>query len=154
MTPPRVIVVGTDFTEQAEAASAYAVALARRFDARVCLVHGWQMPVPAWGPPEALAAAYPGALSGELQKEAEQAMSRAVERHRTAQVPVEGVVIATDPRDAVVHCAEQKHADLIIVATHGRRGFKRAVLGSIAEAVVRHAPCPVLVYRPTAAKPA
>lgn len=48
---------------------------------------------------------------------------------------------------AILQVAEKKHCDLITIATHGRTGFKRAVLGSIAEYIIRHATCPVLVVR-------
>jgi len=51
------------------------------------------------------------------------------------------------PFDQITRTAEELGADLIIIATHGRTGLKRALLGSTAENVVRHATCPVLVVR-------
>src|SRR5437773_7230742 len=54
------------------------------------------------------------------------------------------------PADQIVQLASDLDADLIVVGTHGRRGVKRLMLGSIAERVVRLAPCPVLVERPKA----
>jgi nucleotide-binding universal stress UspA family protein len=57
-----------------------------------------------------------------------------------------------DPRHAIVDCAREWGADLIILGSHGRRGLDRLLLGSVAESVVRHAPCSVEVVRlPTAA---
>ncbi len=53
-----------------------------------------------------------------------------------------------DPAGEVVCMAEQSGADLIVMATHGRRGLSRFVLGSVAERVVREAPCPVLIIKP------
>lgn len=51
------------------------------------------------------------------------------------------------PVEAITTFARQTKADLILIGTHGRTGFKRALLGSVAERVVRYAPCPVLVVR-------
>jgi len=57
------------------------------------------------------------------------------------------LVKAGDPRDVILEVAAAIPADLIVMGSHGRRGFKRLVLGSVAEAVLREATCPVLVVR-------
>jgi nucleotide-binding universal stress UspA family protein len=57
---------------------------------------------------------------------------------------------AGDPRAAIIDQAISKKADLIVMGTHGRRGFKRLLLGSVTEAVLREAPCPVLTVPPHA----
>ena len=51
------------------------------------------------------------------------------------------------PADAIVRVAREEGADLIVMGTHGRTGLQHALLGSVAETVVRHAPCPVLTVR-------
>jgi nucleotide-binding universal stress UspA family protein len=56
-----------------------------------------------------------------------------------------------DARDLIVRACEEVGADLIVMGTHGRRGVSRALLGSVAESVVRIAPCPVLTIRKTRA---
>jgi nucleotide-binding universal stress UspA family protein len=56
---------------------------------------------------------------------------------------VEGV-----PWSAIVERARHWHCDLIVIGTHGRTGLKHALLGSVAERVVRSSPCPVLTFRP------
>jgi universal stress protein A len=53
-----------------------------------------------------------------------------------------------DPFDCIIDGAEDFLTDLIVLATHGRTGIKRLVIGSVAEKVVRHAPCPVLTVKP------
>ncbi|ETX07011.1 MAG: hypothetical protein ETSY2_13710 [Candidatus Entotheonella gemina] len=63
-------------------------------------------------------------------------------------------VASGDPADAIVHVAKEHHADLIVMGTHGRTGLAHAFLGSVAEKVVRHASCPVLVARSQAAEAA
>ena len=52
-----------------------------------------------------------------------------------------------DPANAIVHAAKEHHVDLIVMGTHGRTGLAHAFLGSVAEKVIRHASCPVLVTR-------
>jgi nucleotide-binding universal stress UspA family protein len=55
---------------------------------------------------------------------------------------------------SIVETARDRHVDLIVMGTHGRTGLKHVLLGSVAERVVRLAPCPVLVVRSTATAPA
>ena len=56
-----------------------------------------------------------------------------------------------DPFEAILDAAEDLRTDLVVLATHGRTGVKRLVIGNVAEKVVRHAPCPVLTVKPKAA---
>jgi len=58
------------------------------------------------------------------------------------------VRVASDPATSIVDFAKELHADLIVIGTHGRTGVSRFLMGSVAEHVVRTAPCPVLVVRP------
>jgi nucleotide-binding universal stress UspA family protein len=55
-----------------------------------------------------------------------------------------------DPAGEIVRIAADEHAEMIVLGTHGRTGMTRLLMGSVAEAIVRRAPCPVLVYRETA----
>jgi nucleotide-binding universal stress UspA family protein len=58
-------------------------------------------------------------------------------------------IIATgDPFEKIIDAAEDEKIDLIVIATHGRTGIRRLVIGNVAEKVVRHAPCPVLTVKP------
>ena len=70
-----------------------------------------------------------------------------VERKRDKGTIGQAVLRTGDARDSIIQAAEELHADLIVMGTHGRRGVSRALLGSIAETVVRSAPCPVLTVR-------
>jgi nucleotide-binding universal stress UspA family protein len=67
-------------------------------------------------------------------------------------VACEHHLIPGEPASALVGFAEEKNVDLIVMGTHGRTGLKRILMGSVAEAVVRSAPCPVLTYRQPAKK--
>lgn len=65
-------------------------------------------------------------------------------------IAVNTITLIGDPAHELVRFANKENIDLLVVGTHGRTGVRRVVLGSVAEWVVRHAPCPVLVVRPTA----
>lgn len=94
----------------------------------------------------------PTPLSEALRKEGRQALSVAEARALTAGVDVETAMLEGDDplqrvATLVVEDAERWDADLIVLGTHGRRGFDRIFLGSVAETVVRIAPAPVLLVR-------
>jgi len=62
------------------------------------------------------------------------------------------LVSSGDPFEKILDAAEASRIDLIVLATHGRTGIKRLIIGNVAEKVVRHAPCPVLTVKPLAAR--
>jgi len=64
-----------------------------------------------------------------------------------SHIPVERRLLAGDPADAIIHLAQTEDVDLIVMGSHGRRGLTRLLMGSVAEAVVRAAPCPVLTVK-------
>jgi nucleotide-binding universal stress UspA family protein len=68
------------------------------------------------------------------------------------EIRYELLVMIGDPAVQVLQLASQLGADLIVMATHGRKGLHRLVLGSVAEHVVREAPCPVLTVKPKIAR--
>jgi nucleotide-binding universal stress UspA family protein len=109
-------------------------------DARVYVVN-------AYVPPTLMlpdvAAAYAEAAD-QAADEAQRRLDHLIFGYRDARVPLEAVLRCGEPVDQVVNTAKQLHADLIVVGTHGRKGLARAVLGSVAESVVRNAPCAVL----------
>ena len=144
MTPPRVILVPTDFSEPADQALAYAVELATRLDATIHLVHA--ITVPVMGIAE-IGLAYASSVIDHSTKASLKALDALVERYRGRAPFGPPRLEVGDARDAIDRVAEDIHADLIVIGTHGRRGVSRALLGSIAESVVRTAPCPVLTVR-------
>ena len=60
------------------------------------------------------------------------------------------IIKSGDPFEAILDAAEERRADLIVLATHGRTGIKRLLIGSVAEKIVRHSRCPVLIVKPRA----
>jgi universal stress protein A len=142
------ILVATDFSLDSDSAIAYALALAKTIPASVHVVHVVDNPLAAgvWS-----SEVYTTELAGlqiNLVRDAEKQLRsgiRAIDHH--------GVKITTEvrtgrPAPTIVQCARDRASDLVIIGSHGRTGVARVVMGSVAEHVVRNAPCPVLVIRP------
>jgi len=145
-TLPRTILVAIDFSDHADHALDYAAGLAQRLDAKLHLVHA--IAVPSLGVPE-LGVAYSSMMMESTVKEAQDALAALAARYRDRSPIATTHLEVGDARDVIDRVAETIGADLIVMGTHGRRGIRRALLGSVAEAIVRSAPCPVLVVRPS-----
>lgn len=61
---------------------------------------------------------------------------------------IDGVVVSGDTADAILDYAREHHIDLIVIATHGAQGIEKVLLGSVADRVIKSAPCPTLVFNP------
>ena len=143
---PTRILLATDGSEESELAALRAVDLAERTDSELHLVHVGVVPI--------FLKSYPGVLGYErkLYKELEE-VSRELLRKQSWRVKVAGGTVAgTHLRMGevdleIVALAKELGADLIVMGCRGHRGIRRAIEGSISDAVIRHAPCPVLVVR-------
>lgn len=150
MTMIRRILVATDFSPFADRALELALDIARREDASVTVLH-------ACRPPACVAVGAgitppPPDLMPELVANAERELRAIEDRLAARHFTVDVACIEGDPRDVIPRYAHEQRQDLVVVGSHGRRGFKRFLLGSVAESVVRTASVPVLVVHPTAAK--
>ena len=143
------ILVGTDFSEPSDAARRTAIELARRLGAELEIVHV-EEPLPAYAFSEGALPDLPR-LQEEVRSWAEREVEQQAKEARAAGVPVTTAVLLGTPANAIVEAARTDGADLIVVGTHGRTGFERILLGSVAERVVRTASCPVLTVRNTPA---
>jgi nucleotide-binding universal stress UspA family protein len=138
----RQIVVPVDFTETSDRALSYAVELARKFEASITVMHAYQIPV--YGFPDG-AYITSADLAAQISNAAQSRLNAIVESQKLSSVPMVNVLrdgVAWEEINAV---AQEVKADLIIIGTHGRRGLARALLGSVAENVIRTAKIPVLV---------
>lgn len=90
--------------------------------------------------------ASPG-LQAERIAEAEKYLHELVVKHEVSTVTVAVRATMDHPVWGICQAAEREHADLIVMGSHGRTGIAHVLLGSVAERVVRHASCPVLVAR-------
>ena len=75
-------------------------------------------------------------------------------RSQDPNIAVEYDVVMGDPIDEILHAAEARHCGLIVMNTHGRQGARRLLMGSVAEGVLRRAPCPVITLGEPAKMPA
>lgn len=135
------ILVPTDFSRNAAQALRYAVPLARQVGGKITLLHVLDWPV------------IPATLGAVMTDEATitGTVKQALDKLAKSSVPADVldktlVRIGSAHRD-IVEAARGLRMDLIVISTHGRTGWKRALLGNTAERVVRHALCPVLVVR-------
>jgi nucleotide-binding universal stress UspA family protein len=139
----RHILVPFDFSDGARLALAHAVATARAFNARITLFHVVHLPYlgSGFGPGDGLA------LEARLVEETSSQLDAIADEVKGQGVEAQVVVRVGHPSSEVVDLAGRDDIDLIIMGTHGRTGLKHVLLGSVAERVVRHAPCPVTVVR-------
>jgi nucleotide-binding universal stress UspA family protein len=145
------ILVPVDFSEGAEPAIALAATMARKFGASVELLHIWQPP-PLIPLPVVVVPSSPESQPINLEELARSTagaqMTDLAARLRDQGVAdVQTRVGVGTPAHEIVELAELGHFDLIVMGTHGRSGFAHAMLGSVAEKVVRRAKCPVLTVR-------
>lgn len=148
MAQIRKILVPVDFSESSRAALDYAVDVARKFGATIDLLHVWQAPtfIPTASLPEA--PTVDANLVDLVRKNAEEATARALADARGRELPVRDAHCEPGvPARGIVEFANADGYDLIVLGTHGRTGLSHAVMGSVAEKVVRHAECPVLTVR-------
>jgi nucleotide-binding universal stress UspA family protein len=134
----RTIVHPTDFSANSQCAWEMACALARDYGARLLLVHV-EAPLPIF--------AELGAIPPEPVDR------RAMERELAQIKPADATLAVTrtllfgDEPNTINQFAKDNNADLIVMGTHGRTGLGRLIMGSVAEAVLREAPCPVLTIK-------
>jgi len=139
----RTIVHPTDFSEPSQAAWELACALARDYSARLLIVHVYSPP-PVYAP-DGIAIPFP-------QEEPAALRARLAElRPSDQRIACEHFLLEGDPAEKILELAQKEHADLIVMGTHGTTGLARLLVGSVAESVLRKAPCPVLTVRATVA---
>jgi nucleotide-binding universal stress UspA family protein len=138
------ILVPTDFSEYAEQALAYAIELAQAFQARLTLLH--IIDTASWGIAQA-EAMLPPSYWQELETGIAESMAEPLARVHAAGLEGEAAIARGIPFQTIIDTAREKRVDLIVMGTHGRTGLIHALMGSVAEKVVRLAPCPVLVTR-------
>jgi nucleotide-binding universal stress UspA family protein len=78
----------------------------------------------------------------------EEAAAELVLRGRRSHIVTTFLIWEGDPADSIIEAATSERADIIVIGSHGRAALGRALIGSVSDQVVRHAPCPVMVVRP------
>jgi nucleotide-binding universal stress UspA family protein len=140
------VLVPIDFSATADRALAYAIALAQQLQARLTLLHVLDLtPVTMDEMTPGMTATY----LDDLETDAQHLLQASREQVQRAGLQGESLLVQGTPTQTIVDTAGERGVDLIIMGTHGRTGLAHVFLGSVAEHVIRQAPCPVLVMRKT-----
>lgn len=142
------ILVPTDFSEFSKPAIVYGCALAARFDSQLHLLNVTQDPAVYVPEPTMISMEAIQQQISDLHAEGETALAKLPEDGWENSKPIIREVRHGSPFVEIVRYAKEKDVDLIVIGTHGRTGLKHVLVGSVAERVVRKAPCPVLSIRP------
>ena len=143
MLPIRTILHPTDFSERSANAFEVACSLARDSGAGLIVLHVLERPVIAY---TGVAMAPPAPGPSEEERKALLKRLKHVQPQAPA-VAVEHRLEQGDPATGILQVAQEAGCDLIVMGTHGRTGLGRLLLGSVAEQVLRKAPCPVLTVK-------
>ncbi|MBI5197126.1 MAG: universal stress protein [Nitrospirae bacterium] len=136
------ILVPVDFTDYSNSVVDYAVMLARQFEAEITLIHAIE-PFTYTTTDTLLVTDHYAALK-EIARPLMAALHQKVSKKG---VKVKSLLTRGTPHSEIVGKARKSRSNLIVIGTHGRKGLERFLLGSVAERVVRLAPCPVVTVR-------
>ena len=135
------ILVPVDFDEPSERALAYAVALAKPLGAEITVLHAYELPY--YGFPDGALIAT-AEMAGRILVGAQSGVAEMMDKHENAGVAIKSLVREGPAAEEIENVAKEIEADIIVMGTHGRRGLRRALLGSVTETVIRTSSRPVL----------
>ena len=139
------IVVPLDFGKHTDKLVAFATYIADKLSAKVSFFHVSEK----YGGYAGIAHTSFDQAEKALRDHAEQTMKNLVEDHKEKCSGCSGRVVSGDDIvDKIITFAKEENAGLIVIATHGAKGFEKILLGSVAERVVKNAPCPTLTFNP------
>ncbi len=141
MQLPKRILVAVDFSETSGRALDYAVELAALLKAEVTVLHAYELPIIGFPDGSLVVSAE---VAAKLSNAAQAGLDRMVAEREGRGATLHKVLREDSPWRAVISTADTIDAELIVIGTHGRRGLARALLGSVAENVIRMASRPVL----------
>lgn len=138
------IIVPIDFLEHTDQLLKYAGYIAKKFDTKLDLLHVVE--------PAQTYADYANpaieSLDEQLAEQAEKMMQDLIDKNRSTLAVGQGKVLRGHIVDSIIEYTGEQKGDLIIIGTHGRRGLSKMWLGSVAEQVIKRAPCPTLTCNP------
>ncbi|HUU33932.1 MAG TPA: universal stress protein [Vicinamibacterales bacterium] len=137
------ILLPTDFSDSSDTALTYATALADAFGARLHLLHVLDVSIEQHQAARR-ALVSDAAIADAARARADEELAQLLTRPERARLHVTCATVTGTPAAAIVACARREGIDLIVMGTHGRGAMAHLLIGSVAENVVRTAPCPVL----------
>jgi universal stress protein A len=138
----KTILCPTDFSEESYRAIEYGLRFAKGADGTLLLAHVIHVPSGELYQPDG------HVLNFDEAKQRTITLLQELRQKRLQNYPkCELLVDIGDPHEVLINIATQRKADLIVIATHGRSGLQHLVMGSVAEKIIRHAPCPLFVVR-------
>lgn len=140
----RTVLAPVDFGASSEHALDVALDLAKSVGATLHVLHVYQIPV--YGFPDGAFLAGPE-IATRMSEAAQRGLDALVQRIADRGVPVKGTLRQGAPHEEIVAMAKESAADVVVIGTHGRTGLSHALMGSVAEKVVRTCPVPVLSVR-------
>ena len=138
----RKILYATDFSETAATALAYAESLAQEYQAELIIAHVIPPPAIAYSP-GSFEVFEPEGNKADIEAELHTV------RPSNTNIPFRHLLLQGDIIHEMLKAITELNCDLVVVGTHGRKGFSRLLIGSVAEQIVRQSPCPVLTVRGT-----
>lgn len=145
----RRVLVPTDFSDHSLPSLRYGAELAEKFGAELVLLHVIQ-DLALVMPDAIMPTPIPMPDLGNLTESAKSAITALIARENLAKLNPKTEIRFGSPSAEIVTAATDLKADLLCLSTHGRGGLAHLLLGSVAEKVIRHSPCPVLTVRPKA----
>ena len=144
MQANNTIIVPIDFLSHTDKVVAYAINMAKRLKATLHFLHVVEE-VSIYGD-------YMGPtikhFVPQMMELSQKKMDILVKKYNSDELSCQGTVLNGDVVEGICTYAEKNKADMIIIGTHGRKGLEKMWLGSVAERVVKNAPCPTLTYNP------
>jgi nucleotide-binding universal stress UspA family protein len=143
MNPFKHILVTTDFSPSSSGAIELAIEMATKFDAELTLLHVWELPVYPYM--ELMISS--AEITNSVEKAAAECLATKLKEVQARLPRSKSLLKLGLPWQQIVETIKQSKADLLVMGTHGRRGVEHAIMGSVAEKLVRLSPIPVLTVR-------
>jgi nucleotide-binding universal stress UspA family protein len=141
------ILIAVDDSPHSERAVEFVTRMRWPAGSRVIVASAAVPPIAVTNGPFEAGVAVPAEVLQEAQKHAKTTVDWISGELQSAGFSTETRVLVGDPREALMRLAEEEHADLIVVGSHGRTGLSKLLLGSVSSHVVTHAQCSVLVVK-------
>ena len=142
------IILATDFSDISKEAGSHALLLAHTYQAELKVLHAFDINARNFPSQYYLTIEGFDRLAGSQAQARQRGKDALKELAKSFNLEVKTIFTEGDPGHEIICVAEELNADLIVIGTHGYMGWKRFTLGSVAEFVVKHAPCAVFIIRP------